>query len=248
MSSSEHPKSAVYRITAQNPKKKFTTISVDFLHEHSKSNNKNYFKCVVSFKIDDDEYKVTSNTHQKFLSKKDAEYDAFSQILIIIKNQYLKKLKSVKSSKIIQPLKTTESTKSIESTESTKLSEPVNTYALMNVVIIIDFENMSKANDLTKLLEFIENKNKSKQISIIKVAGYCSSMKTAADIVVRSNRKDAVDHYISYFIGILEANNPSPKIYVVTRDKFASCLQDFCKNVHHCSDVDDFINMYSHVQ
>jgi hypothetical protein len=117
------------------------------------------------------------------------------------------------------------------------------------IVVIVDFENVSNKNDIIKLTQFVKTtkKNKTKHdIKMVKIAGYCSTVKSTADIVVRSNRKDAVDHYISYYIGLLEAQpKPPMKIYIISRDKFGSCLQDFCNNVEHNSDVSDFINVFN---
>lgn len=115
------------------------------------------------------------------------------------------------------------------------------------IVVIVDYENISKQSEITKLTAFLEAIYMKSNISsnLIKVAGFCSNVKNTADIIVRSNRGDAVDHYISYLTGKLESSeNPPKKIYVISRDKFGSCLQDFCNNVDHCSDVDDFIDIY----
>src|SRR5436190_642425 len=78
-----------------------------------------------------------------------------------------------------------------------------------NIIIILDFENINKLSDVDKLMLHIASISKNRSdilIKIIKIAGFCSTVKNSADIVVRSNRKDAVDHYISYFVGKMEAN------------------------------------------
>jgi hypothetical protein len=111
------------------------------------------------------------------------------------------------------------------------------------IIVIVDYENISKQSEISKLNTYLETN--SIVSKVIKVAGFCSNVKTTADIVVRSNRSDAVDHYISYLTGKLEScEYPPKKIYVISRDKFGSCLQDFCNNVSHCSDVNDFIEIY----
>lgn len=113
--------------------------------------------------------------------------------------------------------------------------------------IIIDLENISKV-DINSIALAIDSNPQlaQKHMRIIKIAGFCSSVKSSADIIIRSNRKDAVDHYISYLIGVIETkSHESSLIYVITRDKFGSCLQDFCNNVIHCSDVIDFIQCVS---
>ena len=116
--------------------------------------------------------------------------------------------------------------------------------------VVVDLENIAKIDK--SMIESAVKSNSTmtkKTVEIVQVAGFCSSVKSSANIVVRSNRKDAVDHYIGYLIGLLEANMTKKQlqqpIYVVTRDKFGSCLQDFCTNVVHCSDVADFVHCVS---
>jgi len=106
----------------------------------------------------------------------------------------------------------------------------------IKILIIVDYENISKSAEIIKLTNL-----KKDNMEIIKVTGYCSSanLKKEADIVVRSNGKDAVDHYISFMVGYIKAIC-DVKIYIITRDSFGSRLQDFSDNIIHCSDVDDF--------
>ena len=82
-------------------------------------------------------------------------------------------------------------------------------------------------------------------IEIVKFAGHASTMKDTADIVVRSTRNDAVDHYIGFYLGMRIGENPNltktHSIHILSRDKFASCLQDFCFAVTHNVDVDHLI-------
>lgn len=117
------------------------------------------------------------------------------------------------------------------------------------IIVVVDFENICKQSDINKLSTHIKSFMSQQQeliIKVIKIAGFCSSVKNTADIVVRSNRNDAVDHYISYLVGKLESSNfPPKKIYIISRDKFGSCLQDFCNNVEHSSDVSDFISSFN---
>lgn len=117
------------------------------------------------------------------------------------------------------------------------------------IIVIVDFENICKQSDIIKLTNYIKHYMQSQQeftVRIVKIAGFCSSVKNSADIVVRSNRSDAVDHYISYLVGKLEVSKlPPKKIYIISRDKFGSCLQDFCNNVEHSSDVNDFISVFT---
>jgi hypothetical protein len=108
------------------------------------------------------------------------------------------------------------------------------------VYVIVDIENISKQDQLSQLNLI---KIPDKVVKILKIAGFCSTVTNHANIIVRSNRKDAVDHYISYIVGQLESRDIKPKIYVVSRDKFGSCLQDFCNNVTHCANVSDLIQL-----
>jgi len=91
------------------------------------------------------------------------------------------------------------------------------------IIVIVDYENISKQSEISKLNTYLETN--SIVSKVIKVAGFCSNVKITADIIVRSNRSDAVDHYISYLTGKLEScEYPPKKIYVISRDKFGSCL------------------------
>ena len=124
-----------------------------------------------------------------------------------------------------------------------------------HIIIVVDRENISKDADIERLEKHITNisnilhssqneSDRNIQLTTIKIAGYCSTVKKDVDIVVRSNRKDAVDHYISYYVGKLESSVKNiKKIYVVTRDNFAGCLQDFCNIIQHVADVDDLMDM-----
>lgn len=161
----------------------------------------------------------------------------------------IKSVKSVKSSdKQISKINTNISSKS-KNTEQQSIFDLIKSdYDMTNIMfVIVDFENVSKQNEISLLYDVVIP---GKTIHIVKIAGFCSSVKQNSDIVVRSNRKDAVDHYISYLIGLLESKDTLPIIYIITRDKFGSCLQDFCNNVTHCSDVADFltdIDIESHI-
>ena len=120
--------------------------------------------------------------------------------------------------------------------------------------VIVDLENVSKTNDIIQLTSYVNDYNQNNEnyyLDVIKVAGFCSSVKNNADIIVRSSRKDAMDHYISYLVGSINAyasfESKNTHIYVITRDNFASCLQDFCKFTTHCSDVSDFFQIMQNV-
>ncbi len=115
------------------------------------------------------------------------------------------------------------------------------------IIVLVDFENV--ANDqITKLnnsIKYIMKKNKDIIIKMLTFAGFCNTRSKFANIVVRSNRLDAVDHYISYYVGLLEMKiNPPSRIHIISKDHFAACLQDFCKNVVHNPYESDFTKMF----
>jgi hypothetical protein len=82
-------------------------------------------------------------------------------------------------------------------------------------------------------------------VSIIRFAGIASTVRNSADYVVNSTRPDAVDHFISYTVGMMRGSGDfSGNIHIVSRDKFASCLSDFEERVHHDVSASDLINLY----
>jgi hypothetical protein len=121
------------------------------------------------------------------------------------------------------------------------------------LLILIDHENISDSKEHTKLDKFLstvqvkttDNDNTDNGIEVIKFASHGSTVKDKTDIVVRSTRKDAVDHYIGYYlgnrIGITPSITDTHSIHVLSRDHFASCLEDFCEAVTHNVDVMDLI-------
>lgn len=266
MSDTEHPKSAVCRLISQKCNKgndwnTSPAVSLDspkFTNDYQQLGNKNFFTCSV--KIIYNNQHATFTSKQKFLTKKEAEYCVFSQILEFLelkfkllesnfsKIPHSQKFDNVIVDKLDEPIKTLdESNKTIVNhiikfdtiQKINNIFDIMNTDDMSNMVfVIVDFENISNLNQVARLNNV---KIPTKNVHIVKVAGFCSSVKQNADIVVRSNRNDAVDHYIGYLIGLLESRKQSPIIYIISRDKFGSCLQDFCKNVTHCADVDDFL-------
>jgi hypothetical protein len=111
---------------------------------------------------------------------------------------------------------------------------------------IMEADEMDDANaEPIETLEPTAKPQSHPSIEIIKFAGHASTMKDTADIVVRSTRNDAVDHYIGFYLGMRIGTNPNltktHSIHILSRDKFASCLQDFCFAVIHNVDVDHLI-------
>lgn len=110
--------------------------------------------------------------------------------------------------------------------------------------ILIDYENISNPKEIIKLEQYLCTQPF--QSNIIKFASHASTVRDTADIVIKSTRKDAVDHYIGYWIGLKLGQNESIKnshlIYILSRDHFASCLEDFIDIVKHEISVNDLID------
>lgn len=132
------------------------------------------------------------------------------------------------------------------------------------LLILIDYENVSHTYQHKQLSGFLNNvmfddtsddarcaysaehEFLSEPVSVIKFAGKISTLKATADVIVNSTRKDAVDHYIGYYIGGLITKYPdldkTHSIHILTRDHFASCIEDFNPNIKHNVDVPDLIS------
>jgi hypothetical protein len=252
----EHPKSAVHRYMAQNVDNpdaiQLVIDDVHYNHEHLPVDNKNIFTCIIQFSVDKNHHTITSG---KFLTKKNAEKDAFDILYKLLQTKDManddsmfpkKDMVSTSADHVANPFKEKPMSKQKNRTE---WKEDITGTDLTNtIVVIVDSENICKQSDINRLTSHLDQFMSQQQeinVRVVKVAGFCSSVKNTADIVIRSNRNDAVDHYISYLIGKLESNIlPPKKIYIISRDKFGSCLQDFCNNVEHSSDVSDFISSF----
>lgn len=129
---------------------------------------------------------------------------------------------------------------------SKKILDLLGTDLTKTIIVMIDFENIGKmeTNEINTVAINSMKKNRDIKIIVMNFVSYCNTAVIHADIVVRSNRKDATDHYIGYCIGILESQPyPPQQIHVISKDHFACCLQDFCRNVIHNPSSDDFARM-----
>lgn len=110
------------------------------------------------------------------------------------------------------------------------------------VYVLVDYENTNK---IEKLEHFVHTKD---QLTLLKFTSHLHSQADKANIVVESAIKDAVDHYISFYAGMLcqhikSSASPSPvSIIVLTRDHFASAMINFTDqskvNIYHCPSED----------
>jgi len=106
--------------------------------------------------------------------------------------------------------------------------------------VLIDYENTGKCDYLNKLDANTD------QLTVIRFIGtlHPKASYGVANYIVDSTVKDAVDHYISFYIGALVSKIPkttSLEIFVVTRDHFGASLSHIVsgfKNVtlKHCVD------------
>lgn len=228
-----HPKSVLFELIAKS--KNISKPNFNFSQELIKDKNIINFTCSTNIIINNNNINFNSAIHH---TKKEAEKEVCKHIL-----EYLHQNNRLTSN----VPNITHISNNIKNNEQ----DIINNIILndnINSLIIIDHDNVSKDSDILKLENFV--KVKMNNISfIIKISSYISSTKNTADIIVRSSRKDAVDHYISYLIGkingIFELNKRSIKIYIITRDKFGGCLHDFVVNVMHNVDVNDFILQFS---
>lgn len=236
-----HPKSLIHEYIAKNPDQ---NIIIDIVYDHkfyrhnnlSGDNNVNIFICIMTVTFKNNEQLIIKSPQT--YNKKDAERNAYMQLLNIINKTCVDNNNNAND--IIINIDNDNGNDNEHDTNDNDIQ-----YNNINILIIVDYENISKydilklENYVVRLSNILNNNNKT--IKIIKIAGYCSSNKKNANIIVRSNRKDAVDHFISYYIGKIESNLIEQQIYIMTHDKFGSCLQDFCNNVIHVADADDFI-------
>ena len=245
--SSKSSKSKLYELIqlSQNDKYPIKLGRPVFTYEHifTRSTNTHNFTCVAVIEIDGETHEIRSNG---FASKKDANQNACKKIYtrVTSENTYPDKPDSAKTTQTYSG--------------TTEPDIMIDKYLL----ILIDYENVSVDKEIAKLMSFLtrvsyvdlndkyegysDSESEDQPIEVIKFAGHSSSMKAKSDIVVRSTRKDAVDHYIGFYLGQRMGANPAlhdtASIHVLSKDHFASCLEDFCPNVVHNVDVDDLID------
>lgn len=112
-----------------------------------------------------------------------------------------------------------------------------------HIIVLIDYENMSNKAiiELQQAAKKIMRDNRDIKIQMLKFASRQNSRAGAADVIVNSDKKDAVDHYISYCVGLFEMKPLNPfKVFVISNDHFAEMLQKFSKIVVHKSNAKDF--------
>jgi hypothetical protein len=225
----KHPKCVLFEFFA----KKGLVAKPIITHTSSTKPKKDHepdFTCEGSIEFDGKLISAESSVHK---NKKDAEKEMF-QILL----EHLLKIDQLD--------KSTSPYTNFDHLNKT-VNQMNNRFTLSHkVIVVIDYENCSKKSEIDRLFKYFsscESENK-----IVRIAGYMSSVKDTADIVVRSSRNDAVDHFISFYIGQIYGSSvdlSDTKIFIMSRDKFSGCLEDFCPIVKHVVDIDDLINYVS---
>lgn len=104
--------------------------------------------------------------------------------------------------------------------------------------VLVDYENINKISALNAL-----DRN-TKNLTILRFVSHLHVKATTdeANCVIDSSIKDAVDHYISFYVGGLCNKIPSTSplyIFILTRDHFASSIPTFVAaysnvTVKHC--------------
>ena len=109
------------------------------------------------------------------------------------------------------------------------------------IYVLVDYENINRISNLEKIVL------SHKTITLLKFAGHCHprALVGQSNYVIESSIKDAVDHYISFYIGKLvchhqaSGNQNMLVILVLTRDHYASSYQSFTRdksiNIIHCA-------------
>ena len=116
-------------------------------------------------------------------------------------------------------------------------------YSINGIYVLVDYENINKISNLEKLVTLND------KVTLLKFAGHCHPKALAgqSNYVIESSIKDAIDHYISFYIGKLVHNhqfsaseyNNKLLILVLTRDHYASAYQSFTNDstvdIIHCA-------------
>lgn len=113
--------------------------------------------------------------------------------------------------------------------------------------VLIDYENVNKLDHLHYL--YTKDANPA---YVCKFVGYCNQKASTDECthIVHSSGSDAVDHYISFYLGMLYKTlvdrGLHSTVVILTRDKFAAHHRTFCDHNHtfiHCPTEADCIKI-----
>lgn len=248
---SKTAKSQLYELIQQSqssngsPKLDFPTF--DYVDEFDQSTNTHRMTCSATITIGDRNEVFVSDVYG---NKKEANHDVCQKIFDCVVEQDVTECSEMQNT--------------ISNSDDRQNTDRIDIDR--NLLILIDYENVSVSKEIDRLKRYLQRVNVriptdydgylvsnsesdsshvTESIQVIKFAGHASSMKDTADVVVRSTRRDAVDHYIGYYLGIQIGSNPdllnTHSIHILSRDRFASCLSDFCSSVTHNVDVNHLI-------
>lgn len=170
-----------------------------------------FFVSKVSFSVNGKEYSFEKN-NELSLSKKGAEKYIASialeelENILKTKNNVIENNVNNKEKKLISKIK-------------------------KKVTIFIDYENCNIDKEVDNLKNLTEN---NKNIEVIKICSEYSPLVEKADMTVPSSRKDATDVAICCMVATKVVENNERKIFIITRDSFASCLVDIYKEETCC--------------
>ncbi len=132
-----------------------------------------------------------------------------------------------------------EKIKSIKIENTHKEIKITNLYPIDKLVIndsgkyvLVDYENISRLKNISQIKsDFI----------LLKFVSHChpKALTGEANFIIESSIKDAVDHFISFYIGrLVNHHKNNLLICVLTRDHFASSYESFIKDktikIVHC--------------
>jgi hypothetical protein len=251
MANNLHPKCILLEFLSKNKiiTKPIVTMSDKFI----KKMNTHEFICKVELDLNG---RMIVNFSQCHKTKKDAEREAFQLLLenVLMKKDNSSLLASFDHVEISEQGNFDQiSMKHVDDDIPNKITNHPFIFEKISfpfgVLVIVDFDNVSKKSEMDKLMELKTRVDTN--FDIYKICSFLSSNKKDADFVVRSSRKDAVDHYISCYIGHYFGTHPlnNTKIFVMSRDNFGGCHRDFNFGwVEHVPDVDDLIHILKNMK
>ena len=184
------------------------------VYESSFSVDSRSWQSTVTIKVNNKSHVITGDPTQK---KSEAECSSASYALEFIAKNRTEQIKVSK--------------KNMEDYEMPNFDED-------QTFVLIDYENYTKISHLAEM--------KKDNVHIFRFVGHCNPRAEHSDVdfIINSSIKDAVDHAISYFVGLIvnefrhSSGGDNLNICILTRDHFGSALSDFSfRNVAiiHCA-------------
>ncbi len=158
-------------------------------------------------------------------------------------------INSIKSRKLINSIKSRKPIETSNNEESEldfeQFSVDCVEFSNNHIYVLVDYENINKISKLQKM-----KAQSTQEICVLTFAGHCNSKSLKSNFVIESSIKDAVDHYISFYIGKLVNQHKHDKmlsIFVLTKDHYASAYSSFTEHknisITHCPSENKCISM-----